>query len=187
MSFATRFFDRVIALHPAVATVAFVAVIAAGGVGMNAFEFGGAAWTIAYSVTMFVIFALIMLWHYCLYRAASARSADFVGHRGRRAFLFVISSGATLVFLATFPARMGAETAHGFYPFINVLGGAALFVGCVTYFASIWAAANALTRFDEKQKSVDLHKTLGTFLLELYLPIGIWVIHSRIKRMLAAG
>lgn len=55
------------------------------------------------------------------------------------------------------------------------------------YFASIWSAANALTRFDERKKSDEFHKTLGTFILEFYLPIGIWVIYPRIKRLLAAS
>jgi hypothetical protein len=59
-------------------------------------------------------------------------------------------------------------------------------VACLSYFAAIWAAANALTRFDERAKTVELRKTLGTFILEFYLPIGIWVIYPRIKRMLAA-
>jgi hypothetical protein len=58
-------------------------------------------------------------------------------------------------------------------------------VGNLSYFAAVWAAANALTRFDDRTKSAEFHKTLGTFILELYLPIGIWVIYPRVKRLLA--
>lgn len=58
-------------------------------------------------------------------------------------------------------------------------------VGNISYFVALWAAANALVRIDEQKKSVEFHKTLGTFFLEFYLPLGIWIIFPRIKRMLA--
>jgi hypothetical protein len=62
-----------------------------------------------------------------------------------------------------------------------------MMVGNLSYFASIWAAANALTRFDDRKESAEFHKTLGTFILEVYLPVGIWVIYPRINRLLAAS
>lgn len=58
-------------------------------------------------------------------------------------------------------------------------------VGNLSYFAAIWAASNALARFDGRAKAVELHKTLGTFFLVLYLPVGIWALYPRIKRVLA--
>lgn len=58
-------------------------------------------------------------------------------------------------------------------------------VGNLSYITSVWAAAKALTRFDDREKSADFAKNLGTFILEFYLPIGIWVIYPRIKRLLA--
>ena len=54
------------------------------------------------------------------------------------------------------------------------------------YFVSIWSAANALMRFENREEPAGTARTFGTFLLEFYLPIGIWFLHPRIKRLLAA-
>lgn len=179
-----RFTDRVLALHPAIITITFVVMFAGGGVAMNAYPFGSSEASVVFALTMPLLIAPLLLWHYSLYRAASDRGADSVGHSGRRAFLFALACAGLGVFLVAVPMLAYADDAS-YQKYLSVLV-ASMAVGNFSYFASIWAAANALTRFEERAKITDLPKTIGTFLLEFYLPFGIWVIYPRIKRLLAA-
>lgn len=157
-----------------------------GGVIVNFFPLGSAAWTVAYSLTMIVLITPILAWHYSIYRAASDRSLVFVGHRGRRGFLFGLCATGLAIFLITFPIGRAFEPGSALYRALLILANTTMILGCVTYFVAIWAAANALTRFDEQKKQVATHKTLGSAFLQMYFPIGIWFIHRRIKRMLAS-
>lgn len=179
-----RFTDRILLLHPAIVTTVFVVTFAGGGAAINIYPFGSAPSAVVFSLIMPLLLGPLLLWHYSLYRAASDRNAPNVGHRGRRAFLFVLASVALCIFLAT-QATLAYSDEATFQQFQAVLA-TSLIVGNLSYFASVWAAANALTRFGDQVKSTEFHKTLGTFILVLYLPIGIWVIYPRIKRLLAA-
>ncbi len=183
-----RFTDRVLSIHPAIITILFVVLFVGGGVAINVvpLAFGGGAWSLVFSASMLALLCPIMLWHYSLYRAASDRNAPNVGHSGRRGFLFLISIGGLCAFLVLSAIQLSARPADPAYQPITAAIVISMLVGNFSYFASIWAAANALTRFDERTESAEFHKTLGTFILELYLPIGIWVIYPRIKRLLAA-
>lgn len=181
-----RFTDRVVSLHPAIVTIVFVVFFFGGGVAVNMFPFGSVAQSFSFSITMVLMLGPLMLWHYSLYRASTDRNIQSVGHRGRRAFLFVLNVLGMAAYLFLFPSMMLSIHANAINRGLLIAEPSAMVVGVLSYFAAIWAAANALTRFDERAKSVEFHKTLGTFILELYLPIGIWVIYPRIKRMLAA-
>ncbi|MES1200872.1 MAG: hypothetical protein ABUS57_05430 [Pseudomonadota bacterium] len=177
-----RLTDRVLALHPAGVTLLFVALFVGCGAAVNYYPFGSAASFFVFSAVMPLLLGPMLLWFYSLYRAASDRNAQAVGHSGRRAFLFtlvIIGLGAFLILnpLAFTDSSVPPLLKAG-VPWLMVLGN-------LSYFASVWAAANALTRFDDHAKSADFSKTLGTFLLALYLPIGIWVLYPRIKRVLA--
>ena len=181
-----RITDRVLSLHPAVITILFVVLFVGGGVAVNIYPFGSATSSLIFSVAMLAILGPVMLWHYSLYRAASDRNAQSVGHSGRRGFLFLLAIGGLCAFLVFFPIQMSTAPTDPTHRMIAVAVPISMLVGNLCYFASIWAAANALTRFDDRKKSTEFHKTLGTFILEFYLPIGIWVIYPRIKRLLAA-
>lgn len=181
-----RFTDRVLSLHPAVITVLFLVLFVGGGVGISVYPLGGATWSFVFSVAMLAMLGPIMLWHYSLYRAASDRNTQSVGHSGRRGFLFLLAIIGFCTFLVLFPVLMSFAPDDPGYRILTNTIPIAILVGNLSYFASIWAAANALTRFDDRQKSAEFHKTLGTFILEFYLPIGIWVIYPRVKRLLAA-
>jgi hypothetical protein len=182
-----RLTDRVLSLHPAVVTILFVALFVGGGVATNIYPFGSATSSLIFSVAMLAILAPVMLWHYSLYRVASDRNAQSVGHSGRRAFLFLLAIVGLCSFLILFPMLMSTAPTEPAYRLIATAVPISMLVGNLSYFASVWAAANALTRFDDRKKSTEFHKTLGTFILEFYLPIGIWVIYPRIKRLLAAS
>lgn len=182
-----RLTDRVVSLHPAVVTILFVALFIGGGVAINVYGFGSAASWLIFSVAMLAILGPVMLWHYSLYRTASDRNVQSVGHSGRRGFLFLLAIVGLCAFLVLFPMQMSTAPTDRTYRVIAAAVPISMLVGNLSYFASIWAAANALTRFDDRKKSAEFHKTLGTFILELYLPIGIWVIYPRIKRLLAAA
>ena len=181
-----RLTDRVLSLHPAVVTILFVALFVGGGVAMNVYPFGSAMPLLIFSVAMLATLGPVMLWHYSLYRAASDRNAQNVGHSGRRGFLFLLAMVGLCAFFVLFPIQMSTAPTDPIYRMIAAAVPISMLVGNLSYFASIWAAANALTRFDDRKKSVEFHKTLGTFILEVYLPIGIWVIYPRIIRLLAA-
>jgi len=180
-----RLAHRVLSLHPAVVTILFLALFIGAGVAVNIYQFGSAVSSLIFSVAMLAMLAPVMLWHYSLYRVASDRNAQSVGHTGRRGFLFLLAIVGTCVFLILFPIQLLPAPTDPAYRVIAAAVPISMLVGNLSYFASIWAAANALTRFDDRQKSAEFHKTLGTFILELYLPIGIWVIYPRIKRLLA--
>lgn len=181
-----RLTDRVISLHPAVVTTTFLALFMGSGIAINIQTFGASFFYFVFSGSMLVMIAALMLWHYSLYRAATDRNSDVVGHGGRRGFLFVTASIGTCAFLILLSAQWFIAPESPIQATVATAMPIAMLVGNVSYFASIWAAANALTRFDERQRSVEIHKTLGTFFLEFYLPFGIWVIYPRIKRLLAA-
>lgn len=176
-----RLTDKIASLSPAIVCVGFLLLFIGGGVILNTFALGSSAWIAVYSAVMAILMVPLLAWHYSIYRAASDRSEAFVGHRGRRGFLFALCAGAMAIFLLTIPL----QTAQQIYPLLSTVTGFAMFIASLSYFAAIWAAANALTRFDEQKKSVETHKTLGSFVLQLYFFIGIWFIYPRIKRMLA--
>lgn len=181
-----RLTDRVLSLHPAVVTILFVVLFIGGGVVINVYPLGSATWSLIFSVALLAILGPVMLWHYSLYRAASDRNALHVGHRGRRGILFLLAAAGLCAFLALLPIQMSSRPTDPIYRVIAAAVPFSMLAGNLLYFASIWAAANALARFDDRTKSAEFHKTLGTFILEFYLPIGIWVIYPRIKRLLAA-
>ena len=181
-----RLADRVLSLHPAAVTVLFVALFVGGGVAINIYPFGSPTSSLIFSVAMLAILGPVMLWHYSLYRVASDRNAQGVGHSGRRGFLFLLAIVGLCAFFVLFPIQWTTEPTDLIYRVIAAAVPISMLVGNLSYFASIWAAANALTRFDERKKATEFQKTLGTFILEVYLPIGIWVIYPRIKRLLAA-
>lgn len=181
-----RLTDRVISLHPAIVTAFFVVFFVGGGVAVNLFSFGSAQSMIIFSITMLASLGPLTLWHYSLYRAASDRNGSDVGRNGKRAIFFLLGFVGTFSFvvLFTLPAVLAVTEVE--QQAVDVALSASIIVGNVSYFCAIWAASNALTRFDERGKTPAFHKTLGTFFLELYLPIGIWVMYPRIKRLLAA-
>ncbi|MBL8558377.1 MAG: hypothetical protein JNM47_06620 [Hyphomonadaceae bacterium] len=181
-----RLTDRVLSLHPAAITGLFVALFLGGGLATNVFPFGSIASLLMFAITMLVMIAPMWLWFYSLYRAASARSDQFVGHSGRRGFLFLSAILGLCAFLALFPTMMSIPPTAPIYRTVVAALTISMLVGSISYFASVWAAANALVRFDEHQRHAEFHKTLGTFFLLAYLPIGIWWVHPRIKRLLVA-
>lgn len=181
-----RLTDRVISLHPAIVTGAFVILFICGDFVTNIYPFGSAAQLFSFSAFMALMLGPLILWHYSLYRASSDRSVPPVGHSGRRAFLFGLFIISMSVCLLLFPLMIFSARSNEAERTLMIATPISMVVAVLSYFASIWASANALTRFDERKKSVELHKTLGTFLLEFYLPVGIWIIHPRIKRLLAA-
>lgn len=156
-----RFSDAVVATHPAIVTGVFVTLFIGGALAGQTSAPG------IFAISMSAILGPLILWHFSLYRASSLRTSRFVGHQGRRGVLFVTTILSLAAFLLT-----GLQWL--------------MIIGCLSWFAAIWAAANALTRYNEQKRDVELHKTLVTFLLEFYLPIGIWVIYPRIKKMLSA-
>lgn len=180
-----RLTDAIVSLHPAAVTTAFVVLFAGSGMLLNLGPMGAPLFEITYSATTLALMAPLTLWHYSLYRAATDRTVEIVGHRGRRGFLFLLTVGTLGVFLIVPPLLTITNVDNRDSPLLT-FAIAMMPLGCIAYFASIWAASNALTRSDEASRSVEFHKTLGTFILEMYLPIGIWVIYPRIKRMLAA-
>ncbi len=178
-----RFTDRVLSLHPAIVTTIFVLAFIVGGLAINLYPLGSAEWPWAFAVTMPAMLGPLILWHYSLYRAASDRNEVCVGHSGRHTRSRVLTCAGLVVFLIVF---LALQTPSVRLQTLAPAAPLAMVIGNVSYFASIWAAANALTRFDDRVKSAEFHKTLGTFILEFYLPIGIWVIYPRVKRLLAA-
>jgi len=181
-----RFTDSVVALSPAVVTAAFVILFVGAGMAMRVDPFGGAEWATTYSVVMLLMLVPLMLWHYSLYRAASDRGFDIVGNAGQRAIFFLLTVGGMLVHLAIFPIWMRTPPSSSLYAKLLQADATATIVACISYFVAIWSAANALVRFEERERSPAVHKTLGTWFLELYLPIGIWFIYPRIRRLLEA-
>jgi len=178
-----RFTDRVASLSPAVVTIVFIALLVSSAATTLPFPIGSQTWALAYSVSMAWLMAPILLWHYSIYRAASDRSAAFVGHGGRRGFLFALCAITLTTFLISFPIWMLTPVDQPASKHLATANTAAMLISCVCCFLAIWASANALTRFDEQSKRVDLHKVLGTFVLQFYAPIGVWVIHRRIRNV----
>ncbi len=182
-----RLYERIVSLHPAVVTLAFFALFGVSALALSIEPFGTLASMTLFSVVMVLFLAPVMLWHYSLYRVASDRGKGFVGHGGRRAFLFVLASGAISVYLVFFPFWFPMGVDSPAYRALGVAIPITMAIGNLSYFVAIWASANALVRFEERAKSAEFHKTLGTFILEAYLPIGIWVIYPRIRRLLEAS
>jgi hypothetical protein len=181
-----RLYQRVLSLHPAAITIGFILLFVVGGVVIAGTPFGPASF-VTFSISMFVLMAPVMLWHYSLYRVASDRGEAILGHRGGRAFFFGLAGIGIGAYLVAFPFWFSSEIGSSTYGNLGVATPLLLAIGNISYFAAVWAAANALTRFDDQTKSAEFHKTLGTFILELYLPIGIWVIYPRIRRLLEAS
>ena len=177
--------EKIAGLHPFVVTGVTIAWFVVGGVSMTTVSLGSANWILIYSLTMALFTAPLLLWHYCIYRTASDRSAPFVGHAGRRGLSFLVCAVSLGCFLVVFSLSALATPGDPASRTMMIIGNISMPVGCIAYFVAVWATANALTRFDEKEKDVAIHKTLGTFFLQVYFPIGIWFTHPRIKRMVA--
>lgn len=178
-----RLTDRIAALPPAIVTLIFIVLFVGGGVASLTLASTFLSWAMIYSITMLITLAPILAWHYSIYRAASDRSAAFVGHKGRRAFLFVLCAVSLTTFLVTFPLWVETPyTAPHGQTLMNI-SNTSMMIGCLSYVLAIWSAANALTRFDDQQREPDFRNRIGTFLLEFYIPIGVWFIHRRIRKV----
>lgn len=132
-----RFTDRVLSLHPAVVTTLFLMLFVGGGVAINVYPLGSVTWSVVFSVAMLALLGPVMLWHYSLYRVASDRNAQNVGHSGHRGFLFLLAIVGLCTFLVLSPAQMSTAPTDPTYSIIAAAIPISMLVGNFFYFASI--------------------------------------------------
>ncbi|HRE42808.1 MAG TPA: hypothetical protein PKY87_02435 [Terricaulis sp.] len=174
-----RLAGRVLSVHPAIVTGLFVAMLICFGADFLPEPKQITSPSTLATGAMLLTTGATVLWLYCLYRAASDRNVAAVGHRGKRGFLFALLAAAMASSMLLFPWEGPV-----YRPDLGFMLWA--LAGNLLFFSSVWAAANALTRFESRTRSAAFQSTLGTFALIVYLPLGIWVLYPRIRRMLAA-
>lgn len=180
----TPWTERIISLHPGVVTGSFLVLFIGGGVANNIFPLGSPASTTIWAVSMVLMMSPIILWHYCLREVAERKAAARRGTRPRRPFFFAIFFVSYTAFLVPIRYSLTMLTPNA-APLLEVAVPALLMITVISYFGAIWTAADALLRFTEGHDHVPFHKTIGAFFLEFYLPIGIWFLRPRIRRLLA--
>ncbi|HWA01808.1 MAG TPA: hypothetical protein VG841_15985 [Caulobacterales bacterium] len=163
-----RWTRRIVTLPPAVVTGGFVLLFVAADVLIDLAPLRGRAWSIAFWGSMFALIAPLMVWHYSLYREAMRARAR--------------SPGLALLFVGPLIAIL-AWTALPLSDAVWIV----LIPTHLSYFVSIWCAARELVLYEAGAAERTWTKVLGTFLLEFYLPVGVWFLHPRIKRMIAAS
>jgi len=182
----TRWTERVIALHPGIVTGVFLLLFFGGAAAINIFPFGSPPAMAIWTVSMVFMTAPLILWHYSLREVAERKAEDRNGMRPRKPLLFMI-------LVIAFPLFLGVQaiysviqpTSESALRLIGITMPVLMLITVVSYFGAIWTAADSLMRFDKGSASVPFHTTIVTFLLEFYLPIGVWFLHPRIRRMLA--
>lgn len=178
--------EKIIALHPLAVTGIFIALFVAAGVANNIYPLGSPQMMGTWAVTTGIMIGPVILWHYSLYRVATNRAEQQSRLMARQSPLFLVLVITVPAFLALFgfglPLANGGTVVLGIRYVIPAL----MFVMVFSYFGAIWNAASALRRFEMGRKPVPWYATVGTFFLEFYLPIGIWFLHKRIQKLLAA-
>lgn len=66
---------------------------------------------------------------------------------------------------------------------IDVISLVVVTVVVVTYVAIAWGAAEGLVRSEQNVAEVPWHLTVGSFLLVVYLPVGVWFLRDRVLRI----
>lgn len=177
--------ERVIGLHPGLVTGVFLLLFFGGSAAINFFPFENPPATAVWAVSMAAMTIPVIIWHYSLRQVADIKSAANKGTRARKPLFFAVLIMVFPLFLITIGSAAMWPTSETLSPLVNVIIPALMMVAVFTYFGAIWTAADALKRYEEGRDSVPFYKTVGTFILEFYLPIGVWFLHPRIRRMLA--
>ncbi len=114
-------------------------------------------------------------WAFDLYRvtgrSAKSSAAPFWGPLVGLASLLTVTG----IFIA---APVSPRTIGGLSTVGLLIGFALAFL----FAASLWKAASSLVE-TEQGHEIARHTVVGTFLLVLYLPLGVWLLHKRVKRL----
>ncbi|MCR6645691.1 MAG: hypothetical protein NVV62_14845 [Terricaulis sp.] len=124
--------------------------------------------------------AVILFWHYCLYRVAPDKGAPLVGHRGSSAVLFVLLAVIAPVIVAlTYGVFTNRSSNAPSAEMLVLIGAAALLC-----FSAIWASSRALVRVEKQQPAPPWWSIASTFIMALYMPLTAWNLYPRTQRLL---
>lgn len=184
--------NRLLSLHPAILSITYVALFVLGGALTGAVS-NNVVYVVFGALFSFLVAALAVLWALGLHTAALSTLKRKVDLKlGSQAFVFGVAIAGLFALFVVAPiaeffgyvqiARTSGETTSALSSVITT----AFAVVLVSYFAAMWIAADSLVRFEERQSAVPWNRTVGTFLLVFYAPIGVWFLWPRIKRLLSA-
>ncbi|HXI85869.1 MAG TPA: hypothetical protein VNH64_00310 [Parvularculaceae bacterium] len=184
---SSRWTGRIAGLNPAVVTILFLVLFFGVGISLHIPSTGARVFRAIWAVGNAIFLGSLLLWHYSLFEAADKRSAQQLGAKPRRPLPFIVCATAMAAFIliVAFARASGGPSETSDPAILGAIFPALMALGVLSYFAAIWSAADALMRAELKRSSVPWHMSVGTFLLEFYLPIGIWFLHKRIRQALA--
>lgn len=169
---------QVLSLHPGIVTMTFV-LLYVGSVGGAIFFHGTQA-----SLALFLLIptAFLVTWMLSLRRLALETISRHAPWRTSLLLLGCALAVLLLLLVTLFPVdRLGG--AAGSENLVSLM----LTISVLSYLAVVWTSSDALSRFESGPGRASLHASIGTALLVFYLPIGIWFLRSRVKRLLAAS
>lgn len=107
---------------------------------------------------------------YATFVRTTARATERQGRAGGSLqFLIALAIASSVVFIGIIVPAFGVEMSRGWS---NLLS----FVGYGTFVAVLWTAASDLCWSERRG-----HSVFGTFLLILFMPLGVWYIDARLK------
>lgn len=185
--------ERLLAVHPVILSLVYLALFALGGI-FASLSFSDPTYMVPGEIISFSVVALTVLWAMSVYTVSASKLETRLGTTvGGTRIVFWLSLASLACFMIANPiARyLGVEPpvprmSDQLVDVASTAATAAFMVVLFLCFASMWTAADALVRFEERKKAVPWNRTVGTFLLIFYLLIGIWFLWPRIKRVLAA-
>lgn len=177
--------ELIITLHPILVTGLFVLLFIGASAANISDPFGNPLRSAIWAVGMAAMTVPLVLWHYSLFDVAERKSAARSGVSSQRPFFFAGLALALPILLVFIVMSTIKPTPAGVRSVVSVAVPISLMATVISYFGAIGSAASALVRFEVPGKREPLLRTIFTFILGLYLPIGVWFLHPRIRKMLA--
>lgn len=173
-----------LSLHPAIVTVVFLALYIVGFVSAVLIAKSQAGLALALLVSL----AFLIAWIWSLWAIADQRlsAPPNLIRRSTRKRLYLLGAILALqAWLICVPQLY--QTAPNARNVIETVTFVLMLAFVVSYLIFIWSASSALLRFELGAIEFPWHLNIGTSILLFYLPIGVWFMSSRVRRLLSAS
>lgn len=171
-----------VSIHPIWITLLYLLAMASNLGSLTGDGFRGFS---LYSGLAFMLISVLWIgWLFCLFSLAREKLAGRAALAGRgEGLAFVVAIIACLALGVGFVLISLGYTSRWIIELLR----AATVVGAISSIACIWHAARYLVLVEGGAAKVSWDRVVGTFLLMLYLFVGIWFLHGRIRTALLNG